>query len=390
MSRRAFIALGTGALTTWLAGCSHSPETTELASPYPAPTDAPPPAPATTITRPEPSPQPTPTPQPEYTPVPATPASPTTVSRENQDQGAKSGESLDRAALTAHWPRTPASRVIRVRHDGVWSGEEPDAETVLLMLDAGLSALTDATDVFKVWRTLFEPDERVLLKVNCIARGGPTQPPVTYAVAQRLQEAGVAAENILIFDRTDRELEAAGYTLNDSGSGVQCRGTRGTGSELSLTQATVRFSQEIDEYDTIINIPTPKQHSVSGVSVSLKNHYGSINRPGALHGNWCDPAIAELNAQQLIGEKTRLVVAAALNVTPGDWNRPERDNSLLLSFDPVALDTVARDILVSHREDSGRSTEYLIRQSTHLTTAQSLRVGATDPALIDLRELALA
>jgi hypothetical protein len=257
------------------------------------------------------------------------------------------------------------------------------------MLDSGLSALGDTPDPAAVWRALFDPGERVLLKVNCIAYGGPTQPAVTYAVAQRLQDAGVAAESILIFDRTDYELEAAGYRINDGEAGVQCHGSRGIGSELPLTQATVRYHLELDEYDAIVNIPTPKQHDIAGVSVSLKNHYGSINRPSALHGNWCDPAIAELNAHPIVRDKTRLIVAAALNVTPGDWNRPEPDNSLILSFDPVALDTVARDILVRHREALGRSTDYLVRQSTHLSTAQTLEVGATDPSLIDLREIAL-
>jgi hypothetical protein len=289
-----------------------------------------------------------------------------------------------------HWPDTSVSRVVRVQHDGVWSEGVADPSIVLLMLDAGVSELTDTTDAHAVWRALFVPGERVLLKVNCIAHGGPTEPAVAYAVSQRLQEAGVTAEDILIFDRTDYELEGAGYTLNDGGAGVQCRGSRGVGSEISLTQATVRFRQEIDEYDAIINIPIPKQHDMAGVSVSLKNHYGSVDRPSSLHGNWCNPAIAELNAHENIHDKTRLVVAAALNVAPGDWNRPEPDSSLLLSFDPVALDTVARDILVRHREADGRSAEYLLRQSTHLSTAQEMGVGATDPTLIDLREIVLA
>jgi hypothetical protein len=230
----------------------------------------------------------------------------------------------------AHWPATDVSRVVVVRHEGVWDGPEPDPAIVLDMLDAGLSILTDIPDEQAVWRALFDPDEKVLLKVNCIAYNGPTQPAVAYAVAQRLQDAGVLAENILIFDRTDNELTASGYTLNDGGAGVQCHGSRGDGSEAVLTQAIVRFYQEIDACDAIVNIPTPKQHSSAGVSAALKNHYGSVNRPSALHGNWCDPAIAELNVQPNVRDKTRLIVGAALNVSPCDWNQPERENALLL------------------------------------------------------------
>jgi len=296
---------------------------------------------------------------------------------------------LDRAALMAHWPATPTSRVVLVRHDGVWAGDRPDPAIVLQMLDAGLSTLTGQADVLAVWRALFDATERVLLKVNCIAPGGPTQPAVTYAVAQRLQEAGLAPENILIFDRSDGELAAAGYTLNEGGAGVQCHGARGTGSEAVLTQATVRFYQEFDACDAIINLPTPKQHTMAGISVAMKNHYGSVDRPGALHGDWCDPAIAELNAQPNVRDKTRLIVGAALNVSPDDWNRPERENALLLSFDPVALDTVARDILVRHRQAAGRSADYLVDGARQLATAQALELGATDASLIDLREVVL-
>jgi len=289
----------------------------------------------------------------------------------------------------AHWPTTPTSRVVAVRHNGVWAGDVPEPGILLHMLDAGINTLTGAPDALTVWRTLFDPGEHVLLKVNCISYNGPTQPAVAYGVAQRLQDAGLPAENILIFDRTDNELTAAGYTLNEGGPGVQCHGARGEGSEAALTQASVRFYQEIDACDAIVNVPTPKQHSSAGVSVAMKNHYGSVNRPGRLHGNWCDPAIAELNAQPNVRDKTRLIVGAALNVSPRDWNRPERENALLLSFDPVALDTVARDILVRHRQAQGLDSGYLVEGARHLNTAQSLGLGVTEASLIDLHEVSL-
>jgi hypothetical protein len=384
LSRRNFLKLGAGGLAALaggaLTGC-------HLVAPHPTPTNAPipttepqpttQPPPTWTPTPPEPTPLP-----PDYTAVPATPASPPAPTLE-------AASAPSRAALMAHWPETGTSRVVLVRNGGVWDGDTPDPTAVLQMLDTGISTLADTPDALAVWRALFDPGERVLLKVNCIAYGGPTQPAVAYAVAQRLQDAGLAAENILIFDRTDRELESAGYTLNEVGPGVQCHGARGNGSEAKLSQATVRFYQEFDAYDAIINIPTPKQHSMAGISMAMKNHYGSIDRPGALHGNRCDPAIAELNAQPTIREKTRLVVGAALKVSPSDWNRPEREDALLLSFDPVALDTVARDILVRHRQEKGRSVDSLITGAPQLSSAQSLELGATDTELIDLREVAL-
>jgi len=373
LSRRTFIGLSTGTLAAWLAGCRGAAVDPTIPVP---PTFV-----ASLPSSPSLSPTVTPLP-PTYTPVPATPTSP-------PPPGAGPAPALSRPALLAHWPATATSRVVVVRHAGVWAGSTPDPGIVLQMLDAGVSALTDTSDALAVWRTLFDPGDRVLLKVNCISSGGPTQPAVAYAVAQQLQEAGLVPENILIFDRTSGELAAAGYAINEGGPGVQCHGALGLGTEAALTQATVRFYQEMDGCTAIINVPTPKQHGSAGVSVAMKNHYGSVDRPGALHGNWCDPAIAELNSQPTIRDKTRLIVGAALNVSPGNWERPERENALLLSFDPVALDTVGRDVLVRHLQDKGRDASYLIEGARHLATAQGLELGATDAGLIDLREIVL-
>ena len=66
------------------------------------------------------------------------------------------------------------------------------------------------------------------------------------------------------------------------------------------------------------------------------------------------------------------------------------ENALLLSCDPVALDTVARDILVRQIEAVGRAAGAAVEGSHHLATAQAMQLGATDPALIDLREVILA
>ncbi len=376
LSRRSFLGLSVGALSAWLTGCIGS---TAIELEQSAPTATPSPSAAPGASPPLPSATPV---LPTYTPVLATPASPPAPTTEPEP-------AVDRGTLMAHWPTTATSRVVLVRHSGAWAGSAPDRAIVLQMLDTGLGALAGVPDALPVWRALFDPGERVLLKVNCIAYGGPTPPAVTYGVAQRLLDAGILAEDVLIFDRTDDELAAAGYTLNEGEPGLQCRGSRGDGSEARLTQATVRFYQELDACDAIINIPIPKQHSGAGVSVSLKNHYGSVDNPGALHGNWCDPAIAELNAQPNVRDKTRLVVGAALNVSPCDWNQPAQENALLLSFDPVALDTVARDILVRHRQADGLGVGYLVEGARHLKTAQSLELGATDAGLIDLQEIVL-
>jgi len=51
-----------------------------------------------------------------------------------------------------------------------------------------------------------------------------------------------------------------------------------------------------------------KDHGTAGVTLSMKNHYGSVDNPGSLHGGQCDPYIPELNNVPDIKDKTRLIV----------------------------------------------------------------------------------
>ena len=50
---------------------------------------------------------------------------------------------------------------------------------------------------------------------------------------------------------------------------------------------------------------------------------------------------------------------------------------------------MGRDILVRQRQALGLSANHLIEGARHLATAQSLELGATDAAQIDLREVEL-
>ena len=61
-------------------------------------------------------------------------------------------------------------------------------------------------------RRLFRPTDVVGIKVNCLGgRGVSTRPEVALQLAALLQAAGVPADRIYIWDRTDRELREAGF-----------------------------------------------------------------------------------------------------------------------------------------------------------------------------------
>src|SRR5690606_1579524 len=91
------------------------------------------------------------------------------------------------------------------------------------LLDAAMQKATKSPDAPTAWRSLFKPADRVGIKVNTL--GLTTQRAVVDAIAAGLRSAGVPAENIIIWDRFDVELEQAGFKLNKSAGGVKCRGT---------------------------------------------------------------------------------------------------------------------------------------------------------------------
>jgi hypothetical protein len=281
------------------------------------------------------------------------------------------------------------SRVVVVRHAGACSSpDDISADVVKQMLDAAIVELTDIEDAQKAWRTLFDPTERIAIKVNTINHYG-TSVPLAYAVAEKLQTIGLVAENIVIFDRNTGELQRAGYTINEDGPGVRCRATRVYREPRDVAGTTQQLSDILLDCDALINLPLLKQHGFSGLSFAMKNHYGSIDRPSSIHFDNCAPGIAHLNALPEIQDRTRLIIGDVLRMCPLNWNQAVVENTLLMSFDPVAHDYVGMQILTEWLSASGGNSAGVTGQAKHLATAAALGLGTDDRAHIDWRELGL-
>ena len=98
---------------------------------------------------------------------------------------------------------------------------------------AGALGESSATDGFK---KVFRPSDVVGIKVNCIAgKGFSPRPELVRVLVQRLQDAGVPTRNILVWDRTDRELKRAGFEITARPPASGCSGptTTTTGSPAS-------------------------------------------------------------------------------------------------------------------------------------------------------------
>ena len=120
-------------------------------------------------------------------------------------------------------PALAKSRVVVVRHPALADAAGPDPRAVHGALDEGACALSGESDAAAAWARWFKPHDRVALKVNCL--GLATHPAVVAGLGQSLGTVGITPERTIVWDRTDRELERAGYTLRKRGSGVRCYGT---------------------------------------------------------------------------------------------------------------------------------------------------------------------
>jgi hypothetical protein len=225
-----------------------------------------------------------------------------------------------------------------------------------------------------------------------------------------LTAAGVPENNIIIYDIATQgqgALVQAGYKYNNSDVGVRCFGTfksivmkgafidgkaavpeEGWGPDfdnpVDILGREMALSTILTRCDHLINAPVLKAHiwDHTAVTLSLKNHVGSVNDPPALHANYAT-ACATLNSQEAIKGKTRLVVVDALF---GAWSSmmvpPQfAPNSLIVTRDPVAADYTGTEII---NEERARLKQPPRNARPLLDKAAELGVGTNDPEKMEL------
>jgi uncharacterized protein (DUF362 family) len=386
LSRRGFIKIA--AAVSLLAGCRAAglQETPTLipsatVSPTPRPTDAsmhsPTASPSAEPTgTPTPSPTATPSPEPTETPFP-TLAVP-----------------QDRPEVFQTYPDV-TSKVIHTHHAGVWRGDRLEPTVLRELLNASITQLTGLSDAGQAWGALFRPGERVAIKVNAFHNSLVwTHPALVMAIADALQEAGIAAEQIVVFDCRTDELEEAGYLVNPDGPGVRCYGTDGDyGEDWKVAGRTTKFSRILMDCDALINVPIFKAHNIAGLTFAMKNIYGVIPNPQTYHSNrTMAQGMPALNALPPVYGRTRLIVGDMLSgcLHPGRsypyWEADYAGDSILMSFDPVAHDSVGLEILSELLGGGGR---FANRAKPWLERGAEIGLGAHASGDIELIQLNL-
>lgn len=301
---------------------------------------------------------------------------------------------IAQAAVTQPAPGGKVRAAV-IRHSGMLADEAtPSQPAVLAALDAGVCHCFGVDDPLAAWRQVAGPDDLVAIKVNCISGLIYSTPEVAKSIAQRLIEAGVPAERIVIWDRDSGELSRSRYTINRDGPGVRCYGTDGAyGEWIKHRSISVRLSRIIEEATVIINLPILKHHGGAGVTLSMKNHYGSVANPGDLHANLCNPACAHLADVPAIRDKTKLIVCDATRglCDQGPGGTPDKlwpAKSLIVSTNMVAADALGLEMIEAERARRGLPS--IATHAAHIATAAEIGLGPNDRSQMDVLETDLS
>jgi len=284
------------------------------------------------------------------------------------------------------------------------AGAQPDEQGVLNLLDKAMAAYTGRDKPLEAWKSIIPADilagKTIGLKVNGLGgRGISTHAALILAIAERLQQAGVRAGNILVWERDARSLAACGMAVNTDASRVLCYGNDVGGYEDQPVQCgatQIRLAKILTrECAMVINLPILKDHEMAGITFSMKNMYGVVDRPFLLHGNNCNPGVADVNAIPAMREKVWFTIGDAISSVydGGPGFHPERlwyPNALVVGEDRVALDHTAWQMIERQRAAAGVPTlEAVGRRPDYIATAADAahRLGTCDPGRIRLMEV---
>jgi hypothetical protein len=302
-----------------------------------------------------------------------------------------------------------------------WYGEYVSQLRVSKMVDQGLMALTGTASRTAAWSALipgYVSGQRVAIKVNVVNAGSLDDgdndidaliEPVNSVVAG-LKEIGVAESDIWVYDASRRipnrfrdgcaypGVQFSGRDVNDQGFSDTERVTFDPPTP-GPSLADQRISNVLVDAHYLINMPIMKKHSHAYVTLSFKNHFGTIEKCWEVHeptfpdtgAYWPDynPMVDIYQNPHFVG-KTVLTIGDGLFGSRDDQTTPpapwvtfgnRAPNSLFFSQDPVAIDCVMYDFLEAEAGVPSTADDYLVLAAqAGLGVFEHRAPGASNPA----------
>jgi uncharacterized protein (DUF362 family) len=296
------------------------------------------------------------------------------------------------------------SKVVIARHpNSVIDAYTFDQSIVGELVQRAITEFTGQEAPGLAWAQIFPgltASSVISIKVNCINRYCSSHPVVAYAIAEGLASIQVEGgnfprNNVIIWDRTNGEVQNAGYTkyTGSDPDTVRCFGTNesgygyDSGSALDVNGVTCNPSRILTQHcNYLINLAVLKNHGGPGVTLGIKNHLGSIHNPGSLPHGDMDPELPYLNQEikDVLGNKHRIsIIDSLVGIRSGGPSGAPQFTygGIILGTDLVATDYVGRDVLA----DNGCTTT---GNAGYIDTAGSAPydLGTANPAEMDVVE----
>jgi uncharacterized protein (DUF362 family) len=292
------------------------------------------------------------------------------------------------------------AKVVVIRGNGVFTaGGDLNQPKIVAMIQRGLQLVTGSPDVKEGLGQIFSQNDRVGIKINTIGgRKISTRPEVSLSLADLLVKSGLREKNIIVWDRTNRELKEAGYRLasNSNGLKIMATDTAGAGYETELVShlniGSLFSTIQTNFVTASISLAILKDHGLAGVTAGMKNYYGTIHNPNKYHDSHCNPYVAELFDTNPIKRKHRLSILDGLIVQyhrgpsyHAQWAEP--CGVLIFSRDPVAADSVGWQLTEKLRAKKGLpSLKEEEREPAYLLTAEKMGLGRAGAEKVQITE----
>lgn len=320
--------------------------------------------------------------------------------------------------------RNKSGKVISIFHSRATDGTSGrdninlNKNVVKQMVDEGIKIYTGIADLKKAWAAVIpDPSKKIAIKVNCQVQSIFTKEKVVRSITDGLILRGVHPANIIVYDRRNNAFDFAGFKKN-LGLGIKVGTVTDFGgfsrfffdhlanlliggyknSILNFIYQLVKHRRESPlkdiilrilsffkkKYDCeyIINVPVLKAlDGCSGVTLSMKNHYGSISNPSKHHEDVMD-YLPYLNNLPPIKNKTRLIVMDAM-FCEYKWQNGRNQqyvseiDKIIISKDPVAIDYVGWKIIEEERKK--HDIPPLSPKPIFIENAEKLGLGSLDP-----------
>jgi hypothetical protein len=328
-----------------------------------------------------------------------------------------SGHAAD--SFANHYSHSIA-RVVTVENPDALCNFQPNAGVVQNMVDRGLTNFTGQATVTAAWLTLVSTQDVIGIKVfSAAGMLSGTRPAVAAAVIHSLLDAGVPAQQIVIWDKHQDDLRAAGFFKLAAELGVRVAGGAETGYDPTnfyqpdtavignLVWGDLEFGRKGEgvgrksfvskmvsrQITRIISIAPLLNQEDAGVCGHLYSvALGSVDNTLRFERETERLAVAvpEIYALPEISDRVALNITDALI---GQYEGGDRGllqystvlDQLWFSRDPVALDTLAIKELDRERREFN-APEFKLNLEIYANAAL-LQLGANDPAKIQVEKL---